>query len=323
MNLLCPNCQKMLTVPEEFAGQLMKCPLCSGTFTVPGLPGAAPPPPPPAGQPESDIYSFRPEPSPPPAPPPLSQLPPPPPEVLAVPSPPPKPSLPMEDYQSTLTVSLSPTVMPWIAPACLLLIFLLQFFNWVGLYPGGVPAVTGSAWSTAFGAYTVDGDLKNLVLFLSDDKNKPGASILTIFYLLLFFPALAVTIASVVITRVPIKLPPQVEQLLPWRWGIVAAVNLILFLFLGLQVLLGFSLDSRYREWVDNEMKLQAKNNPTTQERKMAEAHRGERLQVLRHTFWLRTVILLHLAALVSSVLMYWIDRRGRHRPLPKVELRW
>jgi formylglycine-generating enzyme required for sulfatase activity len=28
----------MLTVPEEYAGQLMKCPLCYGTFTVPALP---------------------------------------------------------------------------------------------------------------------------------------------------------------------------------------------------------------------------------------------------------------------------------------------
>ena len=38
MNLLCPNCQKMLTVPEQYAGQLMKCPLCSNNFTVPALP---------------------------------------------------------------------------------------------------------------------------------------------------------------------------------------------------------------------------------------------------------------------------------------------
>ena len=48
MNLLCPNCQKMLTVPEQYAGQLMKCPLCAGTFTVPGLPPDAPSMPAPA-----------------------------------------------------------------------------------------------------------------------------------------------------------------------------------------------------------------------------------------------------------------------------------
>src|SRR5262249_21392284 len=58
MNLQCPNCQKMLGVPEQYAGQLMKCPMCQNTFTVPGLPqgpgpAAVPPtsplaPPPPA-----------------------------------------------------------------------------------------------------------------------------------------------------------------------------------------------------------------------------------------------------------------------------------
>src|SRR5438105_269211 len=76
MNLLCPNCQKMLTVPEQYAGQLMKCPLCSGTFTVPALPqpafGApepsAPPPPPPPPPVGGDIYTMRQEPEPPPAP---------------------------------------------------------------------------------------------------------------------------------------------------------------------------------------------------------------------------------------------------------------
>jgi hypothetical protein len=320
MNLLCPNCQKMLTVPDEFAGQLMKCPLCSGTFTVPGLPGAAPPPPP-AGAPEPDFYSVRHEPSPPAPPPPYL---PPPPETAISPTPSPKPLPTLADYQGTLSASLSPNVLPWIAPACLFLVFFLQFFDWVGLYPGGEPAETGNAWRAAFGAYAVDGDLKNLVTFVDDEKYKPGVSLLTIFYLPLFFLALAVTIASVVIPMVPMeKIPPQVNNLLPWRWGIVAAANLLLFFFLGLQLLLGFSLDSRYRDWVDKETKRDAKSNPTTQERKLADATHGELLERLRHTFWLRLVVLLHLTAIVSSALMFWMDRRGTHRPLPKLELKW
>ena len=32
MNLLCPACQKMITVPDQYAGQTMKCPLCSQLF---------------------------------------------------------------------------------------------------------------------------------------------------------------------------------------------------------------------------------------------------------------------------------------------------
>ena len=37
MNLLCPHCQKMLTVPDLHAGQMMQCPLCGNTFTAPAL----------------------------------------------------------------------------------------------------------------------------------------------------------------------------------------------------------------------------------------------------------------------------------------------
>jgi formylglycine-generating enzyme required for sulfatase activity len=43
MNLLCPNCQKMVTVQEEFAGRWMKCPLCNRIFTVPDQPNSAQP----------------------------------------------------------------------------------------------------------------------------------------------------------------------------------------------------------------------------------------------------------------------------------------
>src|SRR5437899_7621947 len=38
MNLLCPNCENSLYVPQQNAGQLMKCPFCSKYFSVPALP---------------------------------------------------------------------------------------------------------------------------------------------------------------------------------------------------------------------------------------------------------------------------------------------
>ena len=331
MNLLCPNCTKMLTVPEEFAGQLMKCPLCGGTFTVPGLPGAAPPPSPPPPPPEPEYYSVRHEAPPPsPPPPPLSLAPDfelspplPPTATTTKPAAAPAPPLPPspEGYQHTAAVWLSPRVLPWIAPACLLLVFILQLFNWAGLYPGGVPAVTQNAWQAAFGFYSEDGDLKQPAM--QDKEGKPGASVLTIFYLLLFFPVLAVTIASAIIPLLPIKIPPAVAQILPWRWGIVAAVNLILFFFLGLQVLLGFSLDSRYSAWVEKQVKRDSNETPTTQQRKEMDVERGELLARLDHTFALRLTVFLHLLAIVCSALTFWLGQRGTHRPLPKLELLW
>lgn len=41
--LLCPLCQRALQVPEQYAGQHMKCEHCQGLFSVPEQPGSPPP----------------------------------------------------------------------------------------------------------------------------------------------------------------------------------------------------------------------------------------------------------------------------------------
>ncbi len=343
MNLLCPNCQKMLTVPEEYAGQLMKCPLCNGNFTVPALPtSAAAPASVPAGPSpaEPEVYGLRkePEPTPPasfrpdgvtaPAPPPPSSTattktpPPPPPEAPSTATAPP------EGYTRAPTVWLSPKVLRWVPAVSLLLVFVLQFFSWVGLYPGGVPGVTQNAWQAAFGFYTEDGDMEPVLPSMQnkdkpDESSVPGVSVLTIFYLLLFFPVLVVTVAVLVhdLNLLRVKLPPQVDKVLPWRWGIVGAANLVLFFFLALQLLFGFSLDSRYSAWVDRQM--QSKEAKTTQGQKLAEAARGGMLEVLTHTVWLKLAIVLHILAIICAVLMYLLLQRSESRPLPRMELLW
>src|SRR5262245_17999349 len=102
MNFLCQHCQQMLTVPEQYPGQLMKCPLCGATFTVPSLPQS---PASPASQPPTvapDTYGVAHEaplaasPAPPPLPPPARSPEPEPPEpaepeeITALPPPPPR-----------------------------------------------------------------------------------------------------------------------------------------------------------------------------------------------------------------------------------------
>ncbi len=321
MNLLCPNCQKMLTVPEEFAGQLMKCPLCAGTFTVPGLPGTGTA----SSQPESEVYSLRDE-LPPPSRStsfntPFPQPPEAPPSSPSIPAPP-QSAPPPGEYTRTLALRVSPNVLPWIAPACLVLIFFLQFPSWGGVYPGGVPAAWQNAWQVAFGIYSFDPDLKgDYVRFLDDAKYKPNASALAIFYLLLYFPVSLVTVASVGLGLVPFNLPPAVEKYLPWRWGIVVAANVVLFLFLALQMLVGFSLDNQFADWVDKQY--ESKEPKKTDEQKKEAAERGRYMDSSIRTVWFKSVLALHSLAVVSAALMFWIDRRGPQRPLPKLELRW
>jgi hypothetical protein len=131
---------------------------------------------------------------------------------------------------------------------------------------------------------------------------------------------LPLTIAAIVIDRVPVKLPPAVQKFMPWRWGIVAAVNLIVFLFLGLQLLVGFQMESNYRDWVDKNV---GKHPAASTPPQVNAAERGMAFDCMRYTSALRLAVLLHLVAIVCAALAFWVERRGKDRPLPRLELMW
>jgi hypothetical protein len=320
----------MLTVEEKYAGQMMKCPLCGGTFTVPGLPAA---PAVPAAPPE--VYSLEPEPAPPaaepaPAPSPAPATPAataPTPEPAAAPAPAPPPP---EGYRRVFSIWFNPEVLQFIAPAALLLVFVLQLFAWVGVYPGGVAAATQSAWGIAFGGYTEERDMASLFRLPTEQQVaegdakdiRPGFSFLMFVYLLLFFPTLIVTVGCLVLEFVPIKMPPALEKVLPWRWGIVAALNLAVFLFLGLQLPGKIGLETSAKEWSQKQLENREKErHEKSVPRLQAEAERGRDEETAR-TFVFRLVVLLHLLAIVSAAMMFWIGQRGT-RPLPRIDVMW
>ena len=71
--------------------------------------------------------------------------------------------------------------------------------------------------------------------------------ILTIVVTVLAVVALRLAVAVLPFIKAP--LPPQVQQLLPWRWAILAGLNALLLLFLGLQMVLSFGLESSVSNW--------------------------------------------------------------------------
>lgn len=368
MNLLCPNCQKMLTVPEQFAGQLMKCPLCSGTFTVPALPSGgdviAPPPPSipptPAFTPPSTINTPALPESPIPFAPETSTAPPEP--AFLTSSPKPQPSIPTGPSSSPSTTSSAASATSTALPegytrrvqlhanehllqhvplACLALVFVLQFFSWVGVYPGGVPAVTQNAWQAAFAGYSSDPDMKEKFRVITEKdaadlnerkkveykeiSNEPGISLLTLFYLVPFY---LVTLAFAGFVAIQprlsnVKLPPQLAQMLPWKWTILAALNGILLLFLGLQLALNFSLESSVKTWIENKPEVKYDKDAKTEEVKVKTALLGNYVGQIHRTNTLYLVFLLHVLATVSAGMVYWLERRGPNKPLPTLELRW
>src|SRR5205823_12701853 len=67
----------------------------------------------------------------------------------------------LQGYRGGWTIRLNEKVLRWVVPVCLVLIFLLQFFTWVEIAPGGIPALTQNAWQAAFGGKNVGKDMRS------------------------------------------------------------------------------------------------------------------------------------------------------------------
>lgn len=327
MNLLCPNCHKTLTVPEQYAGQLMKCPLCSGNFTVPSLPETPEltPPNPTADADSTETYDVRND----PAPTPLSHYSTP----VSVPtktasetptpkpltsSPPTYPSQPPVGYNKAHTLFLAPNILQYVAPVAVALLFFLQMFTWVGLFTGGVPVLTQGAWSAAYAFSSKVTGAESIYPF--DLKAvEPDASGFLILYTLLFLITLVITLGIVILPHVQVPLPPVVQRLLPYRWGIAAVLNLLVFFFLAVQLLVGFNLETKVATFAAKKAAEEFPEKKTIDELKK-EARKGEIINTVQRTVWLYLAILLHLLAIGGSSLMYWLNLRGDSRPLPRFE---
>ena len=200
MEIQCPTCQKRLSIGDQFAGQLVKCPACSGVFMAPSLAAPATPAAVPVAASPPDILPFSGDPLPRPEMPYM----PPPPRPPAAPLPPleEEPTGPLSDYTKSSTWHLRPDIVRWIAPVSLTLVFVLSFFNWVHI---GLPPASGrNLWEISFGDIGTGG---------------------YIFYLLVtFFVALPLAWAKLLVELKVIPLPTFLRSYWSWRTLLVVVV---------------------------------------------------------------------------------------------------
>jgi hypothetical protein len=328
MNLLCPNCQKMLTVPEEYAGQLMQCPLCRGTFTMPALPGSPQPAPPPqAGQ--FDIPTPPSFAAPPPMPkqPPARERPAPPPvpewEAPMTPEVMPPPST-AGGYRYSIPLRFNPRVLAWVVPVLLILVLVLTFFPWVGGYPGGFRMVTQSAWQVAFGKGSENkeilGDSKGDKE--GEDEKGPGKGALVLVGLILLCLTVLIAITFIVFNLLPSGTASFIDGLKRWQGLILGGLALLVLLFIFIQMLAGFPVEKKAKETTDAfDAEIDKAEGPAKKEPIMKKGATIGTLGIGR-TFWFRLAFWLLLLAALCGFLQFWGVRRG-NRPPPKLELAW
>jgi hypothetical protein len=347
MELNCPSCKQRLSIPDQYAGQLMKCPMCSNTFTAPPLQSAPPPPAPPPPRQAPPRESFTaPPPAPPPPPPsappewePIEEVPA---EEYAETAP---QQLPPTEYRHRMSLWLSGRVLQWVPPIALFLVFVLTFFPWVAIDFFGVRTHRQNAWQASFGSYWVDEEAKDLLPIQRSAKSKPeepGVCILLMFYVILLPIVVLLAIGSLLMGLLGYRLPPGLEALSPWRWAITGGTILLLFLFLLLQVWIGFSmhnriLDAYYKAEAERTKdlagmrELAAKAEGKEREQALKRVASTEREVTmgremihltLRRTSWLRTAFYLHFLAVICAAIVFWNDLR-RGKPMPRVDVLW
>jgi hypothetical protein len=340
MDFLCPNCQKMLTVPDQYSGTLMKCPLCQSTFQAPALPAqpaplAAAPAAVPAASGGAEVYGLK---DPPPPAPPAPPVPPlsavsastgsAPPALNRAPAPsgPPVPPLPPStDYKHSYPIYLKPTILAWIAPACLVLIFLFQiFFSWVGYYWGGHAVLSQGAYSIAFG-HSGPEKAWQALSGIDTKMAEPTWSPAMLLYIFLSFITMVLAVISAVATLRPdltLQLPPAVRQLLPYRWAIVGGLCVLLFLLLSGTLVLGFPAEINAHKAVVEKV-TQDKDNARTDEEEALRIGKEYNALGVQRTLVLRLVFILQLVAIAGAALAFWVEYRGAQRPLPQLALRF
>jgi hypothetical protein len=286
MELLCPNCQKKLTVPEQYAGQIMRCPLCQGTFNVPSMPSAAA-----AGS--TEPFGFFAPPmksetagvgteaaSAAPTLPPISS------ETPSAASSAPHgpaagapPATPSSGYSRVCVMKFNPQLVQWL-PLGLVLGFLLTFFPWIseqGL-KGAIVSPSRNAWSIAFGK-NIEGPLGKIEV--------PAHGLLIIFLLLAIVAAL-LAIASLLITLKVIPDVPALKIILPLRSLIVGGVAGLGWLCLSLQYVIWLLADGMV---------------PINF------------LGVL--AWWIYTI------AVAGALIEFWLEMRGPEKALPRMSMEW
>jgi hypothetical protein len=328
MELLCPNCQQKLTVPDNFAGQPMQCPQCKGAFTVPSLapapaPAYVPPPekavPSPLRLDDAGVLPGGPSPAPPA---PAAARP----EPAVSPAPAAPQRVPVShDYRHRWSIWFSARVLPWVVVGLLSVVLVLTFFPWVGYYPGGVHVVSQSAWQAAFGGHSaVDPELEKLSPLAKDSRwhVQPHASALLVLFLLFLILALLFAGVAAAMDVITTGLPPWLERLRPWRWALVYAAALLTFLLFVVQVLAGFNLLNAARERGNNILAEEVKNAPTPADKKAKEIEVRTDLVSFRYTGWMRLAFWLMFVTAASTTLTY-LQARRPGLPTPRIDLLW
>ena len=312
MRLLCPFCQKTISVPDSEAGRAVNCPECGQQFAAPQLYTPSP-------ATLETVSSAKPAPVPPAVP-----------ETYLVPSTAASDLNPvsldrgMFGYAHSGSIPLDPRVIRFIPAAALTLVYFLTFFKWDGMYPAGYAAYTQNAWQCLFASISNDPVAEEEFKKLAELEKNIHSSWWLFFYLVLLFPALALAWAGPIVDLAKIKLPSGVESVWKYRAAALGILVILMLLFFMAQWASGLGLQRAVDSQIEDEYAAEKEKAKTPEalqrwEMKIAKA-KGE--WMVRTTPWMRLTFLLQLLTALAVVAEAGLTLRGT-KPAPRVAVMW
>jgi hypothetical protein len=210
----------------------------------------------------------------------------------------------MGPLTSRLVLPVHRQVVPWIAPACLVLMAVLVFFPWLASPLALEPFVF---WQSGFGA--------------AFGLSHPGLSHLSAApWIILFLLALLAGVVTIVagavrdyvLRRLSVTVPPGLEAVLAARAYILGAASMLALLFLLAQMLVGFPAESydfaagSVPEWLEQQR----------------ETYGLLMRSLVRRTLWARLTVTLSVVSVLAALTQLWLERRGE-RPPPRLVVEW
>jgi hypothetical protein len=308
MRLLCPLCQKVISIPDNEAGKAVNCPECKKVFQAPSLfvPEvsaepvlASPPTRPKSGEKfefeKTDLGLSR--------------------DGLASPNR--AASSPAADFGSFRGFSITRQECQWVIRVCLTLAVLLGFFTWVKSAPAGYTAYSQSGWDAFFAGLSVDRVAEEAL----HNEEALRAKLHTAWWLMPYALALLLAVilswADLILKEFNLRVPPFVKTLLDQRELVLLLATSLALVFLCLQNVLGWGLESAARTiaWEANATAQAAATTP--EKATLAKILMGKELGSynIQSTLWFEINLFCILLAIVSSGFLYWLkwhtDRRG------------
>jgi hypothetical protein len=214
-------------------------------------------------------------------------------------------------------------VSPWIAPAALVVAFVLTFLPWIGVAPNGTPVYTQTAWWAARGSFETDPVGEEVMKREEALKTASGWSALLTLYLVLLVLVIPLAVAERVISRQGWTVPDLVRPLWPRRQDILAGLSAALLLLLLLALFLGVGLETAAARAAEQAADEKVPPAAVTGRRpeKLRDLHRDVALGsfALHRSGWVKWAVLAQFVALAGAGLTVWLDRHPE-RPEPRIE---